>query len=98
MLLVLVLLLPQGGVASFYQPKPQHVQLYGTQLLAAHKTLRPGTIILVQSQRTGKVVQVTIAGRGPFVRGRVIDLSREAFRRIELPSRGVVKVRYWRLR
>lgn len=45
---------------------------------AAHKTLPFGTRVLVRNQRTGRSVTVRINDRGPFVRGRIIDLSRGA--------------------
>lgn len=62
------------------------------QLTAAHRTLPCGTRVTVTNNRTGESVRVTITDRGPFVRGRVIDLSREAFRRIAPLSQGVVEV------
>lgn len=45
---------------------------------AAHKTLPFGTRVLVRNQRTGRSVTVRINDRGPFIRGRIIDLSRGA--------------------
>ena len=47
---------------------------------AAHKTLPFGTKVLVRNQRTGRSVTVRINDRGPFIRGRIIDLSRGAKR------------------
>lgn len=47
---------------------------------AAHKTLPFGTRVLVRNQRTGRTVTVRINDRGPFIRGRIIDLSRGAKR------------------
>jgi rare lipoprotein A len=49
------------------------------KLTAAHKTLRFGTRVRVTNERNGKSVVVEITDRGPFVRGRDIDLSRKAF-------------------
>lgn len=49
-------------------------------ITAAHKTLPFGTVVQVQHQRTGRTVTVRINDRGPFVRGRIIDLSRGAKR------------------
>ena len=45
---------------------------------AAHKTLPFGTRVLVRNQRTGRLDTVRINDRGPFIRGRIIDLSRGA--------------------
>jgi len=47
---------------------------------AAHRTLPFGTMVRVQHQRTGRSVIVRINDRGPFIRGRIIDLSRGAKR------------------
>jgi rare lipoprotein A len=47
-------------------------------LTAAHKTLPFGTRVKVRDLRTGKEVEVRINDRGPYVRGRIIDLSRAA--------------------
>ena len=96
-LLLMALLARPTAVASWYDPKPAHVRMYGTQLLAAHRTIRPSTKVWVENVRTGRRVLVTVCGTGPFVRGRDWDLSRAAFRRIELPSRGLCRVR-WRVR
>lgn len=49
-------------------------------ITAAHKTLPLGTIVQVQHQRSGRTVTVRINDRGPFIRGRIIDLSRGAKR------------------
>lgn len=86
------------STASWYDPKPRHMRMWGSQYVAAHRTFRPGTRLEVVNVYNGKRVSVIVVGRGPFVRGRGLDLSRHAFRRIELPSRGLVKVRYRVLR
>lgn len=101
-LLILFSLLPichadtgwRSGLASWYTPKPQHVRMYGTQLLTASNEYRPGTRLHVTHEE--KAVIVTVCGSGPFVRGRKLDLSRHAFSRLALPSRGVIRVQYRR--
>lgn len=62
---------------------------------AAHKTLPFGTNLVVQNQENGASVTVRINDRGPFVEGRDLDLSYAAFRAIEDPSTGVVRVCYY---
>ena len=57
-------------------------------LTAAHKTLPFGTRVLVHSPRTGKEVVVRINDRGPYARGRVIDLSKAAAHVLGLKARG----------
>ena len=59
---------------------------------AAHKQLPFGTKVKVTNPENGKSVIVRINDRGPFVKGRVIDLSYAAFSQIESPGKGVTKV------
>lgn len=60
---------------------------------AAHKTLPFGTVVRVVNTANNKSVDVKINDRGPFLRGRVIDLSQKAFEQIGNTSKGVVPVR-----
>lgn len=62
-------------------------------LTAAHKTLPFGTRVRVTNLKNSKSVVVRINDRGPFVKGRIIDLSYEAARRIGLLAMGKAKVR-----
>lgn len=50
----------------------------GTGMTAAHRSLPFGTILRVTDQATGRSVVVRVNDRGPFVRGRILDLSRAA--------------------
>lgn len=61
-------------------------------LTAAHRTLPFGTRVRVTNLKNSKSVVVRINDRGPFVKGRIIDLSYEAARRIGLLAMGVAKV------
>ncbi len=63
------------------------------KLTAAHRTLPFGTRLKVTNTQTGKSVQVRVNDRGPFVKGRVIDLSSSAFKTIASINAGVVPVR-----
>lgn len=63
------------------------------QLTAAHRTLPFNTIVRVINLDNGKSVHVRINDRGPYARGRVIDLSREAARRIDMIESGTAPVR-----
>jgi rare lipoprotein A len=60
---------------------------------AAHRSLPFGTVVRVIGLDTGRTVYVRINDRGPFVRGRVLDLSRAAAQQLGLMGRGVGKVR-----
>ncbi|MBD5646978.1 MAG: septal ring lytic transglycosylase RlpA family protein [Desulfovibrio sp.] len=59
---------------------------------AAHRTLPMGTVVKVTDQDNGKSVMVCVTDRGPFVRGRIIDLSYAAAQQINLGNRGVGRV------
>jgi rare lipoprotein A len=63
------------------------------QLTAAHKTLPLGTSVMVTHVNNGKSVEVTINDRGPFVKGRIIDLSYAAAQALEMVEEGVARVR-----
>ena len=62
------------------------------QLTAAHKTLPFGTVVRVRSEVNGKEVDVRINDRGPFVAGRVIDLSQAAAKALGMLQLGVKRV------
>ncbi|QHE84121.1 septal ring lytic transglycosylase RlpA family protein [Hydrogenophaga sp. BPS33] len=66
------------------------------ELTAAHKTLPFGTLVRVRHARTGKEVTVRINDRGPFTKGRVIDLSRAAASALGLIQTGVAPVLVFR--
>jgi len=61
-------------------------------LTGAHRSLPFGTHVRVRNLLNGRTVVVRITDRGPYVRGREIDLSWEAARRLEMVRRGVVPV------
>jgi rare lipoprotein A len=75
--------LAQCGTASWYHEgaRTANGERYRPDgITAAHRTLPFGTRVLVRNQRTGRTVTVRINDRGPFIRGRIIDLSRGAQR------------------
>ncbi len=84
-----------GGMASYYW-QPQRVASGGwfnpNALTAAHKTLPFGTRVRVTNRHNGQSVVVTINDRGPYVAGRVIDLSSRAAGEIGMKGAGVVPV------
>jgi rare lipoprotein A len=67
----------QSGIASVYSgEKTANGEFaYPGRLTAAHKTLPLGTRVKVTNKRNGKSVVVRINDRGPYVRGRIIDLT-----------------------
>jgi rare lipoprotein A len=62
------------------------------KLTAAHRTLPFGTRVRVSNVRNGRSVNVRVNDRGPFVAGRVIDLSPAAARQLDMLDAGVVPV------
>ena len=62
------------------------------ELVAAHKTLPFGTRLLLENGPNN--VFVTITDRGPFIRGRELDLSRAAFERLAQKEAGLIQVTY----
>ena len=89
----------QSGKASFYGSKwngrkTANGEIFDTSMLtAAHKTLPFGTKVKVTNVNNGKSVVVRINDRGPYVNGRVIDLSTAAFSSIESVNTGVTSVK-----
>jgi rare lipoprotein A len=62
-------------------------------MTAAHRTLPLGTIVRVTDLKTGSSALVRITDRGPFISGRVIDLSQSAASKIGIVQRGTAEVR-----
>ncbi len=62
-------------------------------MTAAHKTLPLGSKVQVTDVRTGKSIVVRVNDRGPFVKGRIIDLSRRAASKLGIIKRGTTRVR-----
>jgi hypothetical protein len=62
-------------------------------MTAAHKTLPFNTMVRVTNQNNGKHVDVRINDRGPFINGRVIDLSLAAAQKIDMVRAGIVPVK-----
>lgn len=90
---------PQVGTASWYGPgfhgqeTASGVPFDPHALTAAHRTLPLGTQATVTNLETGASVKVEINDRGPYVRGRHIDLSQAAARRIGLTKKGIARVK-----
>lgn len=61
-------------------------------MTAAHKTLPFGSKVRVIDQRSGKSIMVTINDRGPFIKGRIIDLSKAAATKLGFRNAGHTKV------
>ena len=90
----------QHGEASWYSVRTNSgtrtasgERLTNEGATAAHKTLPMGTKVRVINQRNGKSEVVTITDRGPFVKGRIIDVTVGIAERLGFASRGVAPVK-----
>lgn len=89
----------QVGFASYYASRFNGLRTASgerydeTSLTAAHRTLPFGTRVQVTNLGNGRHVVVTINDRGPFARGRVIDVSRRAARKLDFVRDGTARVR-----
>jgi len=84
------------GVASFYTEEQQTAngeQFDTHELTAAHRTLPFGTRVRVTNVATGSSVTVRVNDRGPFIEGRVIDLSLSAAETLGITEQGIAKVK-----
>lgn len=88
---------PVTGVASWYgeryrgRPTASGEIYNPDKFTAAHRTLPFGTIVRCTYQNKSVVVKIT--DRGPFVKGRIIDLSKAAFAKLAPTSRGLIKIK-----
>jgi rare lipoprotein A len=87
------------GIASWYGPKfhakkTSNGEIYNMYAMtAAHKTLPMNTMVRVDNLENGNSIIVRINDRGPFIDGRIIDLSNKAAHKIDMVKKGTVKVR-----
>jgi rare lipoprotein A len=86
-----------SGVAAYYDTSYHGRTASGAQynpnlFTAAHKTLPFGTRLHVTDTRSGKTVEVVVNDRGPFNRGRVLDLSLAAAKQLQMIKRGLTRV------
>lgn len=89
----------ETGMASYYAEtyngkKTANGEIYNSsELTAAHKKLPFGTKVKVTNLANGKTVKVRVNDRGPYVAGRIIDLTKKAAKKIDMLAAGVVKVK-----
>jgi rare lipoprotein A len=84
-----------SGMASYYwqgQMTASGARFNPSAMTAAHRTLPFGTRVVVTNRNNGRSVTVTINDRGPFIKGRIIDLSKAAAGVIGMQSSGVAPV------
>lgn len=89
----------ETGIASWYgapyhNRRASNGEVYDMHAMtAAHRTLPLGSIVRVTDLKTGSSAVVRITDRGPFIEGRIIDLSRSAAEKIGIVQRGTAEVR-----
>ncbi len=89
----------ETGMASFYSDKFEGKktasgEIYkSSKMTAAHRTLPFGTRVKVTNLSSNKSVIVTVNDRGPFVKDRIIDLSKAAAVKLDIIDQGVAKVK-----
>ncbi len=89
----------ETGLASWYgapyhNRRGSNGELYNMHAMtAAHRTLPLGSIVRVTNMKTGHSALVRITDRGPFVEGRVLDLSQAAAKKVDVWQAGVTMVR-----
>lgn len=89
---------PQKGKASYYSKRATGTRtssgerLHHDSLTCAHRTHQFGTMLKVTNIQNGRTVVVRVTDRGPFGRGRIIDLSYRAARELGILSQGVAMV------
>ena len=84
------------GIASFYKYEAKTAngeQFNPRELTAAHRTLPFGTRLRVTNVATGQSVTVRVNDRGPFIPGRVVDVSLSAAEVLGMVDRGITKVK-----
>lgn len=89
----------QEGVASFYHPgleghKMANGRPYrGNGTTVASRTLPLGSHVMIENLQNHRLVAATVADRGPYVGGRIIDLSMNLARRLHIMKVGIARVR-----
>lgn len=89
----------QTGKASFYadkfegRPTASGEKYKHNKLTAAHKSLPFGTVIRVTNLKNNLSVEVTVNDRGPYVEGRIVDLSKSAAEKLEFVNIGLADVK-----
>ena len=87
------------GVASYYgeslrgNPTASGERFDPDALTAAHRSLAFGTCLRVENAANGRSVRVRVNDRGPFVQGRILDVSFAAARALDFVRQGVARVR-----
>lgn len=100
LLFTIVSLFSKEGIASFYHDKyhgkmTSNGEIYNRDsLTCAHRTLPFGTKLIVTNLDNDKSIKVTVNDRGPFIKGREIDLSYAAADSLNFIEKGLQRVKF----
>ncbi len=89
---------PETGKATYYadrmhgRPTSSGTRYHRDSFYCAHRTLPFGTLVRVTDTQTGKSVIVKVIDRGPFGKGKVVDLSKAAARELGMLGKGVIRI------
>lgn len=90
----LVVCLRARGRFNLHGKKTSSGEVYDqNKLTAAHPTLKKGRQVKVTNLETGKSVQLKVNDRGPYVEGRISDVSKKAAEALEMKEEGTAKVK-----
>lgn len=96
--------LAESGIASFYGGRHHGLKMANGARFdqwsdsCAHKSHRFGTVLRVSDRSTGRSVTCVVRDRGPFIRGRIVDLSVRGARDLGIAGRGIAPVTVERVR
>lgn len=88
----------ERGLATYYSPRLEGrrtssgERLHKDSMTCAHRTHAFGTLLLVTNLKNGRQVVVRVNDRGPYARGRIIDLSYGAAKKLDVVNHGVARV------
>lgn len=90
----------ETGIASYYSIRTNGgtktasgERLCDKAMTVAHKTYAFGTVVKVTCLKTGKSVTAKVNDRGPYIKGRIVDLSQAAAKELGIIKRGIAKVK-----
>ncbi len=94
---------PQRGIASWYGPgfdgrKMANGKTYDMEAMTvAHRLLPLGTKICIKNPENERIVLATVTDRGPYIDGRIVDLSKGIARKLGILDKGIGKVEIYRI-
>ena len=94
----------ETGLATYYSARTHGRMMASGEryhkhgLFCAHRTLPFGTRLRIVNKKNGKTVEVVVKDRGPFSKGRLVDLSNKAAEVLDMLRDGVAPVEIWKMK